>query len=675
MAMKKLLLGVVLVVSGFASGSDLYFSVNNDALKYWDYAAGWKANSGTPGVLPTAADTVTFNSSYLNLAAGRTPMAITNDVAAVCGTFRIATSKRGSGSSFADDGRVIGVRMTGGSLTTHQAKGNDIDCSVGDNAAGYGVLEMTGGALNAFYTAIGRDGIGVLTNAGGRINLACPNEGGYPRLSVGHAKGSKGSFAMSAGVIAATNAAENWRGQVWIGNNGMGHFDFTGGVISNGLIVGKGAGGSGTMNWAGGRLESWFNIGYSSGSTGVVTMTKGEIKGEWQVGVWGDGTLTVTGDVTRAHSSSFIVGYRAGSTGQLFLKPTKDTLATWKKGSLYSGILGTADVEVSGDILFGWVKIGATNSVCSTMRVLKGATLGVEEQLSVGSYPIPSGVLDNDGNVNMGGRGECRLAGGTVKFVDSTKDSQNFFLGRYADEFPGAFGILRGWGTIAPAWTGATNVRMAIGDGQVIADGGGEERTLDLGQVVNVTNLVANGASSTNGWYAVNKGAVLFPRTWFGQVSPATRCFGATPYGSVPDFVNSIQLTMRGVTSNDNYFRGGVYASDRSDVHVDALPSHAAVVGIWKLGNFSSVDGTGRVGFTSIDLTFRYDQTRVAENRTLALYRWNDATSSWDRLAGGAPAADHRISVTGLAPQATDGYNVGLFALVAREPGMTLLVR
>ena len=53
-----------------ANASDLYFSAQEDANKYWDYAAGWKALSGTPGVLPTADDTITLNSKFLSIVGG-----------------------------------------------------------------------------------------------------------------------------------------------------------------------------------------------------------------------------------------------------------------------------------------------------------------------------------------------------------------------------------------------------------------------------------------------------------------------------------------------------------------------------------------------------------------------------------------------------------------------------
>ncbi len=671
--MRKLLLGIVLAVSGFASGADLYFSINDDPNKYWDYAPGWKATfGGTAGYVPTTADNLTFNSSYLNLATGRTPMAITNGVEAVCNMFQIATSKKGSGSSYADDKRVIGVHIDGGSLTTHSE--DDNACAVGFNEAGYGVLKMTGGVLNSYRISVGAAGIGVLSNDGGRVCLSLPNGDAYPRLVIGRSAGSKGTLVMSGGVIATPNASENWRGEVRVGEKGEGRFDLTGGVVSNNVIVGQDGGGHGTMNATDATLTGNFSVGYSAGSTGVVTLASTFLENDPIVGRYGDGTLTLTGDFRRNAYRSIRVGRHPGSIGRLFVKSADADLSEGREGTLYAGLLGSSEVEISGSIAFGYVKMGATNTVNNTVRIVEGGTLGGKYQMSVGSSALPKDVLGNDDVIHVGGRGELRLAGGAVKFLQKDT-SPNFFLGRYAGEFPGSFGVLRGWGRILPAWDGETNVRMAIGDGQVVADGMGEERTLDLHQVVNVTNLVANGVSTTNGWYAVNKGAVLFPRTWFGQVSPATRCFGAAPYASKPDFVNSVQLTMRGVAGNNNHIRGGLYAPDRSDVHADALPPHDAVVGIWKMGNFSSVDDTGKVGFSSIDLTFRYDQTRVAENRTLALYRWNDATSSWERLTGGAPAADHRISVTGLTSQTVDGHNVGLFALVTRVPGALIIFR
>ncbi len=650
---------------------DLYFSIDEPTLKYWDYADGWKktADGSVWGRVPTLLDNLSFNSSYLNLAAGKTPMEITNGVAAVCSTFKIATD---ANASYRKDGRVIGVRITGGSLTAGYMSDSSSACVVGDHAAGYGVLEMTGGVLNSYRTLVGRQGIGVLTNAGGRINLTLPKgKDDKPLLVVGSMAGSKGTLVMSGGVIAPPNAVSNWAGKVWIGNAGEGHFDFTGGEVSNDVILGMSAGGRGTMNWAGGTLKGALTIGEVRGATGVVTVTKGRLEKLVTVGLGGDGTLTVTGMV---YGADIQVARNAGSTGRLVLKSTTNTGSEGSLGTLYAGLQGMAEVEIAGKIPMGYLKIGASNTARGTVCVREGCRVDIGTQVCVGSSALPGGVLGNNGNIHVGGRGELRLEGGTVKFTTEGESSVNLYVGRYADEFPGAFGVIRGWGAIAPASDGKTNVRMAMGDGQIIADGMGEARTLDFNQVVSITNLVENAPSTTNGWYAVNKGCVLFPRTWFDKTTEITRCFGASVRGARPDYVNSVQLTIRNTTA-PSHIRGGIYASDRSDVHVDALPPHDTVVGIWKLGDFTSVNGTGKTGFSTIDLTFRYDQTRVKGNRTLTLYRWNDTMSNWERLTGGAPAADHRISVTGLAPQATDGYNVGLFALVTRKPGMLILVK
>ncbi len=657
---------------------DLYFSTADSAFKYWDYADGWKKLDGTVwGRVPTLADDLTFNSTHLNVAAGKTPMEITNGVDAVCNTFKIATSNKGDGSSYADDGRVIGVRISGGSLTTGFMNDGSSACIIGDNAAGYGALEMTGGELNTYRMLVAREGIGVLTNAGGRINMIVSGSWDDPLFVVGNSAGSKGMFTMSDGLIATTNESLNKHAQVWIGNRGEGHFDFTGGIISNRIVVGKSTGGHGTMNMAGGTLTSSLEIGNDANATGVVTVTKGQLTTTMTVGVSGHGTLTITGEVNRTSGNTIQVARLAGSTGRVFIKDTENGLSQGygSSSTLYAGLRGTADVEVSGQMAFDYLKIGAKNAAYSTVRILEGAILAIDEQVSVAGSAIPGDVFGESGTVYTEGRGEICLEGGTLKFINSDYSKVNFYIGRYTEKYPGTFGVIRGWGKIAPAEAGKTNVRMAMGDGQIIADGMGEERTLDFNEVVSITNLVANDVSTTNGWYAVNKGCVLFPRTWFGKTTEEiTRCFGAYGKGARPDYVNSVMLTMRN-TKDQNHIRGGVFAPDRADVHVDALPPHDTIVGIWKLGDFTSVNGTGKTGFSSVDLTFRYDHTRVEENHALTLYRWNDSTSKWERLVGGAPASDHLISAKGLAAQSVDGYNIGLFALVTHEPGMIFLVR
>lgn len=656
-----------------ANASDLYFSAQEDANKYWDYAAGWKALSGTPGVLPTADDTITLNSKFLSTVDGGQPLTITNGVDAICTTLRIASSEAGSGSSYFDDGRIIGVRLAGGTLRADLLS-NDSPLVVGDNAAGYGYLRLDGGCLNAYRIAVGGSGIGVVTNAGGEIKLDC----GWwsPYLYVGEKAGSKGELTMTSGLVRGADNNANNAARVQVGYHGTGVFNLSGGTVSNVVVVGGASGGHGTMNWTGGSVTRSIYVGQTQGSTGVVYNAAGELKASAYVGENGLGEMTMTNGARYGNASVF-VGHQAGSLGRLYLNKLNGSYNPSSGSTLYAGFLGAAEVEVSGEHGFGYVKISATNTVRSTVCVKSNGLLRVGSSLSVGGSAISANLFggeSTDPSVHCGGNGELKLEGGTVRFIDGSASTVNFYVGRYAAERPGTFGVLRGYGKIDPSEPGETNIRMAIGDGQIIADGG----TLDLNSVVSVTNLVSYGANTTNGWYAVNGGSVLYPRAWFAAASEVTRCCGTLSRGERPDLVNTVRFTIRGATAGASFVRGGVWAADSSNIKADELPGgRDHVVGVWRLGDFTSLADFGKREFTSIDVAFHYDAAKVPAGSGLQLYRWNATAQEWESLETTVSTESRTVSVTGLDPaDDNSSYNIGTFALVERgNKGFVILFR
>lgn len=685
--MKKILCGIVFAAAGVAFGERMWYTNEDEtSVKLWDYVPAWRVSAGAADRLPAASDEVAFDSASLNAAAGREPITIADGIDAVCDTMSIATTAKGSGSCYLDDGRIIGARMTGGTLTPTHAGTTIAGLSIGKSNAGYGVFDFSGGVIDVGRVHVGDNGIGVMTNSGGFVSMRCgTNNQWATRFIVGNNAGSRGTYVMSGGIIACTN--DNWNPQVWIGNSGEGRFEWSGGVISNSMIVGRTAGGRGVMEMSGGTLENWLIVGDSAGATGVVNMTSGKINGDVNVGYCGDGTFTLADDARIDEFKSMFVGREPGGFGRATLSPNGGVPSSnGRTGTLYVGFHGDGEAEIDGNIAFGYVKVGLTNSAYGSLRINEGKTLGVQTQLSIAGAPVPPGLNGtkseaepNGHNTYEGGRGELVMRGGTVKFLDAGYGAANLFIGRYANENPGAFGIVHGWGKFARAADNVNNVRMAMGDGQIIADGFGGQRTLSFNEVVNISNITANAASSTNGWYAVNKGCVHFPRAWFSSASSGVKGFGTFSYsnmsGRKPAFVNSIHFNMRGATHNANHFRGGFYASDRDDVHADALPPKSEVVGVWKFGLFSTVHTVDRVGFSNVDLTFRYDHTKVRPSRTLVLSRWNDATGRWEKLLSTAPTADNCITVNNLAPQRVGDYNVGLFALTARTQGMAIILK
>jgi hypothetical protein len=55
-----------------------------------------------------------------------------------------------------------------------------------------------------------------------------------------------------------------------------------------------------------------------------------------------------------------------------------------------------------------------------------------------------------------------------------------------------------------------------------------------------------------------------------------------------PDLVNSAKFSVSGTTTSDTYFRGGVFAPDRTDLNLDKLPENKGIAGVWRFGLFTS---------------------------------------------------------------------------------------
>src|SRR5206468_6179075 len=78
-------------------------------------------------------------------------------------------------------------------------------------------------------------------------------------------------------------------------------------------------------------------------------------------------------------------------------------------------------------------------------------------------------------------------------------------------------------------------------NGQMIADGHGQERTLDLSAVGVIKNSVDNPHSGHNGWFAQNKGKLVLPAVAFNN-GQAT--WGENSADSQLDLINSVRISV-----------------------------------------------------------------------------------------------------------------------------------
>ncbi len=275
--------------------------------------------------------------------------------------------------------------------------------------------------------------------------------------------------------------------------------------------------------------------------------------------------------------------------------------------------------------------------------------------------------------------GEIVISNGIIVL---TKEQGNTDANLYMGSASGGFGTIRGWGVMKNDKNAAARIMLA--EGKIIGDGFGEQKELDLHTIASIRSVldVNTGEASTvpsdtaNGWYAVNKGAVLFPRTWFAKGTTGSGSLGAFSGDADNAFVNSVKIetiSMPSITGGLR-FQGGIFAEDRDDVHVESLPANRNVVGIWKLGLFGNQDDNpNSVRFTSCSLTFRYDQTKVRKGDNIELLRWEN--SGWVSVAKSIVTDDFKISAENLSYLVEERYNAGTFALIRKSKGLTVAIR
>jgi RNA polymerase sigma factor (sigma-70 family) len=178
-------------------------------------------------------------------------------------------------------------------------------------------------------------------------------------------------------------------------------------------------------------------------------------------------------------------------------------------------------------------------------------------------------------------------------------------------------GVLRGWGKVA--FTGTFDM-----NGVVIADGYGQQKTLDLSSVASVTHTILNSPSGINGWYAQDGGKLVLPAT---PISAGTTTFtwGDATDKTTLDLVNSARLTLYDALTSGTVSIA-LLAPNRSEV--PAVPAGYDVQTIWNLTTsvkYGSLDITARYGLAGADL--------IGATSGLGVYyydngKWNPAPDS-----------------------------------------------
>ena len=619
---------VGLVIS-VQSLSGAWYTPNNGYL--WSTGSNWDGPSGVPTIDVPAA----INNAGL---VDDTPLVI--DCEATCESLNVGSNE---GIANLSPDQSFHVRMIGGaSLSTKY--GIILSENPYNGTIQRSRMSLDGGTIindhegGTFPDIVGAGGSAWVTNTATTYRMDCSSchtslKLGYSR-SGDHCDTACGEFVQNGGKIECVNEnySEQKVGRIYVGANGRGKMVVNGGEVAARIIVGHD--GDGLLEWNGGSLTNAQMI---------------------YVGRRGSGTFTVSAEVEGARVKE-----------------------------LNGGLWGDSAIRLADGCRLDaeWLKIGTEKENGSaTVDMGSNSTLTVENEFHVGGYLLKH--PDNEGSlIPLAGRGEVVMRGSDIRLIGTSLPQ--LYVGRCAKDaysFSGSDGTIRGWGRIMQRgfedqYSKSVNIaKISLGKGRIIADGFGSERLLDLTPVVEIMNEVTNPADGASGWYAENKGAAHYPRIWFGS-GTQTYCFGTSKNAGEPDLVNSLRFSVNCATG-DNHFRGGLYAADRGDVHLDELPRTRRIIGVWKLGVFSEPVTGSSVPFTDLSLTIRYDQTDVKPGDGLSLYRY--AGGTWTRVGRTtvSESASTRTIATrsALASDDNQEYNAGVFALATDVKGMIILVR
>ena len=413
-----------------------------------------------------------------------------------------------------------------------------------------------------------------------------------------------------------------------------------------------------------------FVVGQAYGNAVVTNAGTMNIRNFFIGGPQATGRMEVTGTLNVA--SKFTVGRHANSTAYLHLA----------KGATFVKQYGDGKP----------VYIGHASNCTATVALDCNLTMASNDRIYLGSGDFGRGRLivgedatvDNISSLYLGvaneSDGTLELRGGTVKVRGaSTTGTQSIFIGNESKRGDVTSGRIVGYGRIGTS--NGQNLRMRP-YGQFIADGGGVARDLNFADIRTIgTNANDNvNGCGTNGWFAVNKGRFIYPRSQnctIGQTSHPT--IGDYPSRGTPTMLNSFRYTLvTKPTGASEYFNyAELYATDRDDIPA-GLPTgkNVTVAGVWRFGlasNRSYANDPNPIAFGGMKVKFRYDTRAMKPGQRVSVYHHDGtATGSWKRISAEQPAfatltepAENLIETTTALDSTDETWNAGWFAVVA----------
>ena len=406
-----------------------------------------------------------------------------------------------------------------------------------------------------------------------------------------------------------------------------------------------------------------FRVGLQSGGSGIVTNEGTMSVYDIFPGQSGTGIVVNKGDLTIARKLT--IGRYANSFGHLILESGSSVVKNSSGTPVHIAFAenSTGILECRSHLKFsGSTAINVANGTDSTGRLVigEGGAVSNASSIAIGA-PSPS-------------CGSVELHGGSL-WVRGDNNGHRVWLGSDGETTTGR---ITGWGSVR-RMDSTLRIRFF---GQVVADGEGAMHDLNFAsfKTVGSNSTEVLNACGTNGWFAVNKGRLIYPR--------AQNCSGAShptigdyPTRSAPTVMNSFRYTLAQPRPEGTYYNfAELYAPDREDIP-RGLPVRGrdVVAGVWRFG-LSSASGADiepePIAFTGMSLTFRYDWREMREGQTVVVYR-HDGTENgtWTRVSRRIEisSTENTVTTDKFDPSSAT-WNAGWFAVVAQNYGSTTVI-
>ena len=561
------------------------------------------------------------------------------------------------------DGGTIRVRDLGisynGTGTVNVNSGTlDVRNDLGIGNGGTGMLNLTGGNIyvdDDLYVGDGESlgyGTGIVTVSGGNLtvhdNLGVGSYGAANgtmtitngaavsvngTVSIGMESGASGTLAISGGSVAIHGYDyQNFKPDFYIGYNGTGTLNISGGNITNFLTtIAHNAGSLGIVNVSNGTWDIDDDLNVGGNGTGVLNLTGGDVtswgytfigleslgngtvnvnSGNWTntflaVGSNGTGTLNITeGSVS---NNSTVLGYNYGSSGLVNVSGGNLTIGS----HFYIGNNGSGTLNITG---------GNVTSGLDGINSSVGYNVG-----SNGLVNVSAGTwnIRDDFSLGGAGNGTLNVSGGNITTAEwlivgeeaTGKGVANVSGGRLSVDPLSALVVgYDGNGTLTLTGNGV----VSVGNSEPVylaKNATSSVGILNIGYGTTAGTLLASAVTGGNGTAIVN-----FNHTGSYTFSPnLTGSLSVNKFGNGTTVLTGIN-TYTGITTINSgtlqIGNGGTTGAIMGDLVI----AQGAVWSVNRTGNFTyagNTTGNGSVRLTLGNGTLVLTGNNTARNTTI----------------------------------------------------------